>query len=373
MKSFKELGVKDFFVKALDDLKINKPTEIQEKSIPYLLDQGTDFIGQAQTGTGKTAAFGLPLLQRIEVKEDKIQALVLAPTRELGQQIAKQLFKFTKYAPNRIFVEGVFGGEKIDDQIFKLQRTTHIVVATPGRLVDLLERKAIDLSYVETIVLDEADEMLTMGFKDDLDKILAKTIGSRNTWLFSATIPDNLQEIIKKYISIDAFKVAVNKVKLVSNQIEHQFVACEPKYKFSTLVQFLSVQRGASGIVFCRTKVGCQKLVDELKTKKFDAVAIHGDMEQREREKSMRIFKKHNAQLLITTDVSARGIDVDDLNYVIHYDLPEKMENYTHRSGRTGRAGKKGISICIVENTEIKKIRKIEESLKIRFTRITAK
>ena len=373
MKTFKELGVKDQFIKALDDMKITRPTEIQEKSIPFLLDQGTDFIGQANTGTGKTVAFGLPLLQRIIPEEKKIQALVLSPTRELGQQIAKQLFKYTKFSTDKIFIEAVYGGEKIEEQIFKLSRPTHIVVATPGRLIDLLDRKAIDLSYVETIVLDEADEMLSMGFKDELDAILKYTIGSRNTWLFSATMPDTLQNIIGKYMSVDAPRVAVSKRNQVNNQIEHQFVTCDENFKFQTLVQFLAVQGGASGIIFCRTKAGCQKLVDQLKTKKFIADAIHGDLQQREREKAMRAFKNHKIQLLITTDVSARGIDVDDLSFVVHYDLPEKMENYTHRSGRTARAGKKGVSLSIVGNKEIRKIRQIEESLHVKFKRIVAK
>lgn len=373
MVLFKELGVKEHFIQALNELKIAQPTEIQEKAIPYLLDQGTDFIGQAQTGTGKTAAFGLPLLHRVDPDEGKIQALVLAPTRELGQQISKQLFKFTKYCKQRIFVEAVYGGDKIEQQIQALTRPTHIVVATPGRLIDLLERKALDLSYVETIVLDEADEMLSMGFKDDIDKILKYTIGSRNTWLFSATIPDSLKQIITRYMSPDTKRVEISKRNLVNNQIEHQFVTCDSAIKFPTLVQFLSVQGGGSGIIFCRTKAGCQKLVDQLKTKKFSAEAIHGDLQQRERERALRMFKTRKVQLLITTDVSARGIDVDDVLFVVHYDLPEKMENYTHRSGRTARAGKKGVSIAIVENKEVKVLRKIEEALKVRFKRITGR
>ncbi len=372
MNTFKQLGVKDQYIKALQELKITSPSEIQVKSIPFLLDQGTDFIGQAQTGTGKTVAFGIPILQRTDSNFDNIQSIILTPTRELGQQIAKQLFKLTKFS-EKIFIEAVYGGEKIELQIRALSRPTHIVVATPGRLIDLLEKKAIDLSHVETIVLDEADEMLSMGFKEELDAILRYTINSRNVWLFSATLPENLKEIIQKYMSVDAYKVEIGKTHVVNRNIEHQYVTCEPNFKFSTLVQFLSVQGRDSGIIFCRTKSGTQHLVKQLLSKNFSTDAIHGDLQQREREKAMRAFKNHKVQLLITTDVSARGIDVEDLAFVVHYDLPEKLEYYTHRSGRTARAGKKGVSLSIIEPKEVRKIRQIEQSLNINFKRITAK
>ena len=372
LKTFKQLGVKDQFIKALTEINIDVPTEIQERAIPFLIEFGTDFIGQAQTGTGKTAAFGLPLLQRMDTNDSRIQALILSPTRELGQQIAKQLFKLTKYS-DKIFIEAVYGGDKIENQIRALSRPTHIVVATPGRLIDLLERKAIDLSQVETIVLDEADEMLSMGFKEELDAILKHTIGSRNTWLFSATLPDNLQEIIGKYMSEEAFKVEVNKRHVVNRMIEHQYVTCDPRHKFDTLVQFLNVQGGDSGIIFCRTKINTQNLVKQLLSKNFVADAIHGDLQQREREKAMRAFKNHKIQLLVTTDVSARGIDVDNLCFVVHYELPEKMEYYTHRSGRTARAGKKGVSLSTIDPKEVRKIRQLEQGLNITFKRITGK
>ena len=372
LKTFKQLGVKDQFIKALTEINIDVPTEIQERAIPFLIEFGTDFIGQAQTGTGKTAAFGLPLLQRMDTNDSRIQALILSPTRELGQQIAKQLFKLTKYS-DKIFIEAVYGGDKIENQMRALSRPTHIVVATPGRLIDLLERKAIDLSQVETIVLDEADEMLSMGFKEELDAILKHTIGSRNTWLFSATLPDNLQEIIGKYMSEEAFKVEVNKRHVVNRMIEHQYVTCDPRHKFDTLVQFLNVQGGDSGIIFCRTKINTQNLVKQLLSKNFVADAIHGDLQQREREKAMRAFKNHKIQLLVTTDVSARGIDVDNLCFVVHFELPEKMEYYTHRSGRTARAGKKGVSLSIIDPKEVRKIRQLEQGLNITFKRITGK
>lgn len=372
MKTFNELGVKDQFIKALKEINIEKPSDIQIKSIPFLLEQGTDFIGQAQTGTGKTVAFGIPLLQRMDTNDSRVQALILTPTRELGQQIAKQLFKLTKFS-NKIFIEAVYGGDKIENQIRALSRPTHIVVATPGRLIDLLDKKAIDLSQVETIVLDEADEMLSMGFKEELDIILKYTIGSRNTWLFSATLPANLKEIIGKYMSEDAYKVEINKRNIVNESIEHQYVTCDPRHKFSTLVQFLNVQGGDSGIIFCRTKINTQNLVQQLLDKKFVADAIHGDLQQREREKAMRAFKKHKIQLLVTTDVSARGIDVDSVGFVVHYELPEKLEYYTHRSGRTARAGKKGVSLSIIDPKETKRIRQIEQSLNITFKRIVAR
>ena len=372
MKTFKQLGVKDNLIKALSEININKPSEIQERAIPFLIEDGRDFIGQAQTGTGKTAAFGLPLLQRIDSNDSSVQALVLSPTRELCQQIQKQLFKFTKFTQG-IFSVAVYGGDKIDNQIRLLSRPTQIVVATPGRLIDLLDRKALDLTQVETIVLDEADEMLSMGFKEELERILKYTEGSRNTWLFSATLPPNLKEIVSKYMSEDAFKVEINKRNVVNSAIEHQFVTCEPNFKFQTLIQFIKIHGKDSGIIFCRTKAGTQKLVDQLLSKNYSVAAIHGDLQQREREKTMRAFKSHKIQLMVTTDVSARGIDIDDLNFVVHYDLPEKMEYYTHRSGRTARAGKKGMSLSIISSSEVRKIRKLEQSLNIKFTRITAK
>jgi ATP-dependent RNA helicase DeaD len=372
LKTFNDLGIKQEFIEALNEMKITTPTDIQVKSIPFLLENGTDFIGKAQTGTGKTAAFGLPLLHRVDPEVNKVQALILTPTRELCQQIAKHLFKYTKFS-NKVFVEAVYGGEKIEKQTRALLRPTHIIVATPGRLIELVGMKAIDLSDVEVLVLDEADEMLSMGFKDELDQIIKSTNESRNTWLFSATFPEALQGIVDRYMSKDTFRVEVDKQALINTNIEHQFVTYHPAYKLETLIQFLHVQGGDKGIVFCRTKSDTQSLADQLKRKDFAVEAIHGDLQQREREKSMRIFKNSKTQLLITTDVSARGIDVQDIAFVVHYDLPEMLENYTHRSGRTARAGKKGVSISFIQPTEIKRIRQLEKSLRIKFTRIQEK
>lgn len=371
MSTFAELGVSEALIKGLIENNIFDPTEIQKKSIPYLLKEGFDFIGQAQTGTGKTMAFGLPILQKIDTANPKIQALILCPTRELGQQIAKQLFRVARYNPNRIFVEAVYGGEAIEIQIRNLSRPTHIVVSTPGRLIDLLERKAISLTDVKTIVLDEADEMLSMGFKGSIDTILKQTNGKRYTWLFSATIPESLNEIIHDYMEEDAYKVEVDVKNVVNRDIEHQYVQCiDTKDKLNTLLEFLRTQGKGRGIVFCKTKDGTQSLAKQLIARNHLAEAMHGDLQQRDREKVLRAFKNERVQILVATDMAARGIDVDNLNYVIHYQLPEQLEYYTHRSGRTGRAGKKGLSISLVTSTEMNRLKTIENELKIQISKI---
>lgn len=371
MNNFKQLGVDDQFIKALTENNIIKPTEIQEKAIPFLLANGTDFIGKAQTGTGKTAAYGLPLLQKVDPDLRQIQALVISPTRELAQQIAKQLFKFTKYAEKKIFTEAVYGGEKIDLQISRLRRPTHIVVSTPGRLIDLLERNAINLEKVTTIVLDEADEMLSMGFKEDVDKILAYTNKSKsNTWLFSATMPSALQEIIDEFMNDDALKVEVQKDNVVNEGISHQYLIADIKDKIDVLSRFLKQQSEKRGIIFCRTKAGAQNLAKQLQAKNVQAEAIHGDLGQRDRDRVMRLFKSKRLQILVATDISARGIDVDNLAYVLHYQLPDQQEYYTHRSGRTARAGRQGYSIAFVAPSELQKIADLERDLKISFEKI---
>jgi ATP-dependent RNA helicase DeaD len=371
LSTFSELGITDELIKGLVENNIFNPTEIQEKSIPFLLEEGTDFIGQAQTGTGKTAAFGLPILQKINTADNRIQALILCPTRELGQQIAKQLFHIARYNPTRIFIEAVYGGAPIDVQIRALNRPTHIVVATPGRLIDLLEKKAINLANIKTIVLDEADEMLSMGFKDAISIILKQTNGVRNTWLFSATMPESINEIIKTYMDEDAFKVQVDIKNIINRNIEHQYVMCiDIKDKFNTLLEFLKTQGKGRGIVFCKTKSLAQSLAKQLVAKNYPADALHGDLQQREREKVMRAFKNEKVQVLIATDIAARGIDVDNLSYVIHYQLPEQIEYYTHRSGRTARAGKKGLSLSFITNTEMARLKTIEAELSISMQKV---
>lgn len=367
MKTFSELGIYDYFVKALNENNIFNPTEIQYKTIPYLLNEGKDFIGQAQTGTGKTAAYGLPILQNIDVGKTKPQALILSPTRELGQQIAKHLFKFTKYVPSKIFVESLCGGAKIDLQIASLRRPTHVIVATPGRLVDLLDRKAISLADIRTIVLDEADEMLTLGFKKELDRILSATKGQRYTWLFSATMPKELKEIIAGYMSPNAMRVQINKDDVINRNIEHKFTLCRKEEKNEILIHFLRSQVDARGVIFCRTKASAQAVSELLEKQEFNIAALQGDMIQKDRDKVMRAFKNKKLQLLVATDLAARGIDVADLSWVIHYDLPEKTEYFTHRSGRTARAGKKGFSLCLITTGDMDALRAIERELKITF------
>jgi len=370
MSAFKNLGVHKEYIKAIKELGINNPTEIQEATIPVLLNSKIDLIGLAQTGTGKTAAFGLPILHKIDVKSNKVQALILAPTRELVQQIKKQLFKFTKYTPAKIFVEGVYGGEKIDRQINALKRTTHVIVATPGRLIDLIERGEIDLKTINTLVLDEADEMLSMGFKQDLNRILKYTSGKRNTWLFSATMPDEIKRIIKTYMSTDAVRIEVNKNALVNANITHQFVKTSIKEKVNVLINLLERKPNQRGIIFCRTKAGTQNLTKILKEEGFSVDALQGDMQQKERDKVMRAFKNGSLQVLISTDVSARGIDVHNLGFIIHHQLPEKIEYYTHRSGRTARAGKTGYSIALILPNELNRIQEIQKELAIKFVEI---
>ena len=366
MKTFKDLGVSADIIKGLEEQKIIKPTEIQLKALPFLLKQGDDFIGQAQTGTGKTAAFGVPILQKIDPKKKEVQALVLAPTRELAQQIAKQLFRFTKYT-EKIFTEAVYGGEKIEKQIQSLQRPTHIIVATPGRLIDLLKEKAVDISKINTLVLDEADEMLSMGFKDQLKKILEFTTGTRKTWLFSATLPQGIRELIKSYMSKEAFKVHIDPKNQVNQDIKHLYCFCTAKEKNDKVEDFLKEYPEEQGLIFCKTKLGAVALNSELEKRGYSAGVLHGDMNQLEREKVMRAFKKERLRLLVATDVAARGIDIPALSFVLHYQLPDQSEYYTHRSGRTARAGKKGVSFAFIHPQDKKMIKELEKSLNIQF------
>ncbi|ARV05856.1 DEAD/DEAH box helicase [Polaribacter sp. SA4-10] len=372
MSTFSALGISQEYIKSIKELGISTPSEIQEKGIPILLNSKTDFIGLAQTGTGKTAAFGLPILHHIDSTSDHIQALILSPTRELVQQIKKQLFKFTKYNEDKIFIEAVFGGEKIDRQIGNLKRTTHIVVATPGRLIDLIERGDIDISHVKTVVLDEADEMLSMGFKQDLNRILKFTTESdRNTWLFSATMPEEIKKIIKTYMDANAPRVEISRDAMVNANIRHHYAKTTIKEKAGHIISFLEKRQSQRGIIFCRTKAGAQNLAKQLIEEGFSTAALEGDMQQKERDKVMRAFKNESLQYLISTDVSARGIDVRGLEFVIHHQLPEQLEYYTHRSGRTARAGKTGISLAFILPYELERIHEIQKELNIKFTEVT--
>ena len=364
MSEFLELGISKELVKGLNELGIHTPTEIQKKVIPLLLDKTTDLVGQAQTGTGKTAAFGLPLLQKINPHLKETQALILVPTRELGQQVQKQLFRYTKYT-DKIFAEAVYGGEKIEKQISRLSRTTHIVVATPGRLLDLVRRKTVDLRKVKHVVLDEADEMLSMGFKTELESVLNAMKNVQSTWLFSATIPVEIEKIIKRYLSNSAKRISIDSGNVVNQNIEHQYLLGEETEKLNNLVAFLKSRGEERGLIFCKTKAVTQKLAKQLISKKFATDAIHGDLHQKDRDKVMRAFKNGKLQMIVATDLAARGLDIQGLSYVAHYTLPDKEDFYTHRSGRTARGGKSGLSISFVTPREIKHLKNFGVSLDI--------
>jgi ATP-dependent RNA helicase DeaD len=369
LKDFAALGIHKNLVKGLTEMNIVTPTQIQVDVIPVLLGGNTDLVGQAQTGTGKTAAYGLPLLQKIDPKKNIVQGLVLCPTRELGQQVAKQLFKFIKHS-DKIFIEAVYGGAPIDKQIANLTRPTHVIVATPGRLIDLVNKKAINLSQVHTVVLDEADEMLSMGFKKELDEILGFLATAKNKWLFSATMPHGIKQIVNEHMSPNAHRIDVSSKNVVNKNIEHQYVLCDEKEKLNLLMMFLKTQKKGQGVVFCKTKAATQKLAKQLIAKNVAADGIHGDLLQKERDKVMRAFKNGSLQILIATDLAARGIDIEGLAYVAHYELPDKDEYYTHRSGRTARAGNRGISLCLVTSKELKQLRYFEKQLHIVFNQV---
>lgn len=373
MKTFQDLGISEALIKGLEELGITKPTAVQEETIPFLLTQRGDLIAQAQTGTGKTAAFGLPMLEKIlphaaKAKPDQIDGLVVAPTRELAKQIGKQLFKFTKFAPEKIFVETITGGDNLDRQVAALRRPTHIVVGTPGRLMDLVERGALSLAKVRYLVLDEADEMLSMGFKKELEQIFQLTAKSRKTtWMFSATIPDGIQDLIRAYMDPAAHQVTIDKAHVVNRDITHRYVICDRTEKLDRISEFLEDRQDERGVIFCRTIAGSINLAKELGLRNFSVGVLHGDLTQLERDKVMRAFKKSRVQYLVTTDVSARGIDVEGLGFVIHHQLPEQTEYYTHRSGRTGRAGRKGLSLAFIEPKEKANITRLEKELGVEF------
>ncbi|MTI21582.1 DEAD/DEAH box helicase [Fulvivirga sp. RKSG066] len=356
-------------MEVLDQLGFENPTPIQEQAIPYLLSNTpTDFIGLAQTGTGKTAAFGLPLIDRIDLDDKSTQALVMAPTRELGMQTAKQLVDFTSNN-KKLNVEVVYGGASITTQIKALKKPTQIVVATPGRLLDLIKRKAIKLDQVQYVVLDEADEMLNMGFKEDIDDILSYTPEERVTWLFSATMPPEIRKIVKKYMK-DPKEVSINTKEKSNKDISHKYVVTKTADKVAALRRFLDLQPDMRGIMFCRTRRETQEISDHLGNLGYGAEALHGDLSQAQREAVMKRFKMRSMQLLVATDVAARGIDVNDLTHVIHHTLPDQLESYTHRSGRTGRAGKKGVSLALINPREGRKISMLEKKINVKFEKI---
>lgn len=369
MNKFSKLGLSQSVVEVLEKLGFENPTPVQAKSIPLLLaDNPVDFIGLAQTGTGKTAAFGLPLIELIDPNNPSTQALIMAPTRELAMQTEQQISSFSS-RERKLNIEVVYGGAAITNQIRALKRPTQIVVATPGRLLDLIKRKAIKLDQVQFVVLDEADEMLNMGFQEDIDKILSFTPEGRNTWLFSATMPGEIRRIVKKYME-SPVEVSVDTDQKSNKDITHKFVVTKTANKVAALKRFLDLQPEMRGVMFCRTKRETQEIADKLGQEGYGVEALHGDLSQAQREAVMKRFKSRSMQLLIATDVAARGIDVSDLTHVIHHTLPDQMESYTHRSGRTGRAGKKGISMVFINPRENRKISQLESKLNIKFEKI---
>ena len=368
MNAFEALGLNEQLVQAITDLGFETPTSIQEKAIPVLLSGTTDFIGLAQTGTGKTAAFGFPLLQLIDPTQRHPQALIVCPTRELCLQITNDLDTYKKHSRG-VFTEAVYGGASIMMQIRNLKKGVQIVVATPGRLIDLIERKAIDLQKVKYVVLDEADEMLNMGFRDDIDFVLKNTINRESTWLFSATMPPEVRAISRNYME-NPKEVTVGKKNSGNVNIDHQYSVVPAQHRYESLKRLIDFNPDMYGIIFTRTKADAQEVSERLSKAGYDIEALHGDLTQQQRDKVMGRFRSKNLQLLIATDVAARGIDVDGITHVINFELPDDMEVYTHRSGRTGRAGKTGICLSICHSRESYKIKSLERMINAQFHKV---
>uniref|UniRef100_UPI003342DE08 DEAD/DEAH box helicase n=1 Tax=Pseudopedobacter sp. TaxID=1936787 RepID=UPI003342DE08 len=355
MNPFNELGIRHDIVNAITELGFTNPTPIQESAIPVLLSGSNDFVGLAQTGTGKTAAFGLPLLELIDNTKNHPQALILCPTRELCLQISNDLKNFSKNLKN-VNVVAVYGGANIVNQLREIKRGVQIVVATPGRMLDIINRKAIDFSNVNYVVLDEADEMLNMGFQDDINDILSTTPDTKKTWLFSATMPKEVRRIAENYMT-NPHELTVGKQNSGNANIEHEYYIVKARDKYAAFKRIVDFNPDIFGIVFCRTKIETQEIAEALVKDGYNADSLHGDLSQQQRDKVMKRYREKNLQLLIATDVAARGIDVNNVTHVINYSLPDEIENYTHRSGRTARAGRTGVSIAIINSREIHKIR----------------
>ena len=368
MKSFDALGLSGEVVKTITEMGFEVPTPIQEQAIPILLKGDSDLVGLAQTGTGKTAAFGLPLIELVDVGNRTTQALIVAPTRELSVQITSDLENFST-SVKAINIVTVYGGASISDQIRKVKRGAHIIVATPGRLIDLLSRKVVDLTAIQYVVLDEADEMLNMGFKEDIDEILSTTPKNKKVWLFSATMPKEVRAIAKNYMN-DPVELTMDVQKTGNENIDHQYSVVSERDKYLALKRHVDYNPGIFGVIFCRTKIDTQKIAEHLIKDGYSADALHGDLSQQQRDRVMRSFKNKALQLLVATDVAARGIDVSNITHVIHMNMPDEMEFYTHRSGRTARAGKKGISLALVSKREISRIQQVERGIKRRFTKV---
>ena len=365
MKTFEELGVSPEIRRAIEEMGYENPMPVQEEVIPYLLGENNDVVALAQTGTGKTAAFGLPLLQQIDVKNRVPQSLILCPTRELCLQIAGDLNDYSKYIDG-LKVLPVYGGSSIDSQIRSLKRGVHIIVATPGRLLDLMERKTVSLSTVHNIVMDEADEMLNMGFTDSINAILANVPKERNTLLFSATMSPEIARISKNYLQ-NAKEITIGRKNESTSNVKHVAYTVQAKDKYAALKRIVDYYPQIYGIIFCRTRKETQEIADKLMQEGYNADSLHGELSQAQRDAVMQKFRIRNLQLLVATDVAARGLDVDDLTHVINYGLPDDTESYTHRSGRTGRAGKTGTSIAIINLREKGKLREIERIIGKKF------
>lgn len=368
MNQFTTFGLREELVTAVSQLGFQTPTPIQKEAIPLLIAQTTDLIGLARTGTGKTAAFGLPLVHLCDFEHSFTQALVLCPTRELCVQIANDLTAFAQNIPNAS-IAAVYGGTSIMRQISALQKGAHIIVATPGRLIDLMNRDVVDLSSVQHVVLDEADEMLNMGFKEDITTILATTNDTRNTWLFSATMSKDIRAIAQRYMTSPQ-EIAVDAHNTTAADIEHVYYVTRAREKYATLKRIVDFHPTMFGIVFTNTKLEAQDIAERLIKDGYNADSLHGDLSQQQRDKVMGRFRERSLQLLIATDVAARGIDVSDITHVIHYSIPDELESYTHRSGRTARAGKTGVSISIIHSRELGKLKQLERITKNKFAHL---
>jgi ATP-dependent RNA helicase DeaD len=366
-KQFSDLGISAPILKAITELKIVVPTEIQQKTIPLLLSNTTDLVGLAKTGTGKTAAFGLPLLQLIDTNSAVIQAVILVPTRELGQQIFRNLESFAKYLPE-VSIAATCGGIPIKPQIERLALPTHIVVATPGRLIDLIQRKAINLKETKFLVLDEADEMVTI-LKEGLNEIIAELPASHKTFLFSATMPGTIKQLIQNYLNKNVLQVSANMETIGNQGIDHEYIIVDPIEKLDVLMHFLNSKEGERGIIFCKTKAAVNKLAKNLAINRFSSGALHGSLSQGIRDRIMEQFREGHINILVATDLAARGIDVKEISYVVNYHLPDVYETYVHRSGRTARAGAKGLSLTVLQPEEEKEIADFEKELGIKFTK----
>ncbi len=365
MSEFATLGLSQPLVEAIEELGFIHPTPIQTQAIPQLLNDDTDLVGLAQTGTGKTAAFGLPLVELVDTNKKHTQALVLAPTRELCMQIARELGLFAKHL-KRLKVLAVYGGTDIGRQIREVKKGVHILVATPGRLKDLMRRKVVNLSNLEYVVLDEADEMLNMGFKEEIDAILKDTPEDKLTWLFSATMPPGVRRISQNYMT-DPLELSAGEQNAANADIEHQYVLVRPSERFQVLKRFLDFDENIFGLIFTRTRRDASSVADQLSKEGYNADALHGDLNQNQRDQVMDRFRTKRLQILVATDVAARGIDVQDITHIFHYNIPDDRAFYTHRSGRTGRAGKKGVSLVLAHPNDLGLLRQLERMAQIRF------